>query len=179
VTTNDEDIASRIRMIRDHGQAQKYYHDIEGYNGRLDAIQAGILQAKLGLLPTWNEQRREAAARYSQLLADREEVTIPYESPTSKPVYHLYVVQVNDLEGLRKHLAGAGIGTGIHYPVPLHLQKAYSRLGYKQGDFPVTERVSRRILSLPMFPQLAPQEQQQVADEILRFVALGAHESVA
>jgi dTDP-4-amino-4,6-dideoxygalactose transaminase len=171
VTTNDAEIARRIRVIRDHGQAQKYYHDVEGYNGRLDAIQAGILTAKLAHLARWNEQRREAAARYSDLLAHDERITIPHQPTTSKPVYHLYVVQVNDREGLRKQLADSGIGTGIHYPVPLHLQKAYGHLGLQPGSFPVTERVSERILSLPMFPQLTSEQQERVAHRTLEILA--------
>lgn len=171
VTTNDEEIARKIRVIRDHGQAQKYYHDVEGYNGRLDAIQAGILRVKLAHLAKWNEQRREAAARYSDLLAHDKRITIPHQPTTSKPVYHLYVVQVNDREGLRKQLADSGIGTGIHYPVPLHLQKAYGQLGYQPGSFPVTERVSERILSLPMFPQLTSEQQERVSHRTLEILA--------
>lgn len=170
VTTNDEQIARRIRMIRDHGQAQKYYHDVEGYNGRLDAIQAGILRVKLAHLATWNEQRREAAARYSNLLAHDERITLPHQPGTSKPVYHLYVVQVDDREGLRKQLADSGIGTGIHYPVPLHLQKAYEHLKFQPDSFPVTARVSDRILSLPMFSHVTAEQQEQVAGAISKFL---------
>ena len=178
VTTNDEEIAHKIRMLRDHGQAQKYYHDIEGYNGRLDAIHAGILRVKLAHLAEWNQQRREAAILYSNLLANHEGVILPYQPATCKPVYHLYVVQVDDREGLREHLAAAGIGTGIHYPVPLHLQKAYSHLGYRAGDFPVTERVAGKVLSLPMFPQMTAAQQERVAGEVLRFVATSGVQAI-
>lgn len=174
VTTNDEALAAKIRMIRDHGQAKKYYHDVEGYNGRLDAIQAGILQVKLGYLAGWNHLRQQAAARYTDLLANQKGVTLPYQPTTAKPVYHLYVVRVDDREGLRQHLADAGIGTGIHYPIPLHLQKAYAHLGFQAGSFPVTERVSGTILSLPMFPQLVSEQQKRIAEAIVQFLSLQA-----
>ena len=164
VTTNDEAMAQRMKMIRDHGQAKKYYHDIEGYNGRLDSIQAGWLSVKLRHLASWNESRRNLAHRYHELLADvKESVVVPVEAPWTKGVYHLYVLRVSDREALQAALAEAGIGTGIHYPIPLHLQKAYEHLGYKKGAFPVTERVASEIVSLPMFPQMTNAQQDLVA----------------
>jgi dTDP-4-amino-4,6-dideoxygalactose transaminase len=164
VTTNDEAMARRIKMIRDHGQAKKYYHDLEGYNGRLDAIQAALLLVKLPHLAKWNKSRRELAHRYHELFADMKDVlALPIEPSWSRGVYHLYAVRVKDRDALQARLADAGIGTGIHYPIPLHLQKAYEHLGYKDGDFPVAERVAREILSLPMFPQLSYQQQDEVA----------------
>jgi dTDP-4-amino-4,6-dideoxygalactose transaminase len=170
VTTNDESIAERIRMLRDHGQAQKYYHDLEGYNGRLDSIQAGLLRVKLQHLVEWNRMRREVAAGYHQLFRPVAEIiTPPYEPSSCNAVYHLYVVRSKLREALRMHLAEAGIGTGIHYPVALHLQKAYLGLGHKQGDFPIAEKVAAEVLSLPMYPQLRPEEQQRVAEEVLHF----------
>src|ERR1700681_3106371 len=133
-TTNDEALAKRMKMIRDHGQAKKYYHDIEGYNGRLDSIQAGWLSVKLRHLAKWNQSRREHAHRYHELFAEvKGAVTIPVEAAWTKGVYHLYVVRVADREALQAHLAEAGIGTGIHYPIPLHLQKAYQHLNYREG----------------------------------------------
>ena len=163
LTTSDEAMAQRVRMIRDHGQAKKYYHDMEGYNGRLDSIQAGWLSVKLRHLAKWNELRRAHAHRYHELLADtKDAIVLPVEAPWTKGVYHLYVVCVQDREAFQAALAEAGIGTGIHYPIPLHLQKAYQNLGYKAGDFPVTERVARGIVSLPMFPQLSHPEQDEV-----------------
>ncbi len=172
ITTDDEAMAKRMKMIRDHGQAKKYYHDIEGYNGRLDSIQAGWLSVKLPHLPKWNESRRKLAHRYHESLAKLKEfMVIPEEAPWSKGVYHLYVVRVQDREALQAHLAEAGIGTGIHYPIPLHQQKAYGYLGYHTGDFPVTERVSREIVSLPMFPQLAASQQDQVVSAVKEFLA--------
>lgn len=169
-TSKDPAIAQKIRMLRDHGQVKKYYHEVEGYNGRLDAIQAGILHAKLRHLEDWNTLRREKAAEYSRLISTNEAVRIPKEPAWSKAVYHLFVVRTSDREGLIKQLKEAGIGTGIHYPIPLHLQKAYASLNYKSGDFPVTERLSSEILSLPMFPQLTSRQQECVVEEIAKFV---------
>ena len=171
VTTNDEAMALRMKMIRDHGQAKKYYHDIEGYNGRLDSIQAGWLSVKLPHLAKWNESRRNLAHRYHKLFADlKDSMVLPIEASWTKGVYHLYVVRVNDREAFQARLAEAGIGTGIHYPIPLHQQKAYQSLGYKTGDFPVTERVAREIVSLPMFPQLTNSQQDEVVTAVKEFV---------
>jgi dTDP-4-amino-4,6-dideoxygalactose transaminase len=166
--TNQEAMARKMRMLRDHGQSKKYYHDLEGYNGRLDSIQAGILSKKLRLLAEWNEKRRAIADRYNQLLANIPGVITPWTPEWSRPVYHLYVIRVEDRAGLQKHLAEAGIDTGIHYPIPLHLQKAYASYGYSTYDFPVTERVATEILSLPMYPQLTYAQQDRVIDQISR-----------
>jgi dTDP-4-amino-4,6-dideoxygalactose transaminase len=162
-TTNDEGVAHRMRLLRDHGSAKKYYHDIEGYNGRLDALQAGMMSVKLKHLPKWTEQRRENAARYRQLFAGNASVQPPFEPEWSKAVYHLFIVRVADRDRVMKELGEQGIGTGIHYPVPLHMQKAYAHLGYKVGDFPVTEKVAPEIVSLPMFPQMTKQQVEHVA----------------
>jgi dTDP-4-amino-4,6-dideoxygalactose transaminase len=171
VTTNDPDLAAKVKMIRDHGQAKKYYHDIEGYNGRLDSIQCGILHVKLRHLEKWNFQRREHAAEYQRLLAEANcGIIPPFEPSWTKPVYHLYVVRVPDREAMMLHLKQAGIGTGIHYPIPLHLQKAYISLSYQPGDFPVTEGVTPEILSLPMFPNVTSEQQERVIQESLRFL---------
>jgi len=171
ITTNDEAMALRMKMIRDHGQAKKYHHDIEGYNGRLDSIQAGWLSVKLPHLAKWNESRRNLAHRYHQLFAEvKDSIILPLEASWTKGVYHLYVVRVQDREALQAHLAEAGIGTGIHYPIPLHQQKAYQHLGYKTEDFPVTERVAREIISLPMFPQLSHPQQDEVVAAVKEFV---------
>jgi dTDP-4-amino-4,6-dideoxygalactose transaminase len=170
VTTNDASLAQKIKMVRDHGQAMKYYHDVEGYNGRLDAIQAGLLLVKLAYLAKWNEQRRQRAAEYNRLLANAEDVITPFEPSWSRAIYHLYVVRVEDQRGLIAHLKQADIHTGIHYPIPLHLQKAYKHLGYAREDFPKAEKVAAEIVSLPMFPQLTEQQQTRVAEEIRNFV---------
>jgi len=172
ITTNDEAMALRMKMIRDHGQAKKYYHDLEGYNGRLDSIQAGWLSVKLRHLADWNEARRTLAHRYHELLAEAEgSIVVPFEASWTKGVFHLYVVRVAEREALQQTLAEAGIGTGIHYPIPLHLQRAYEHLGYTKGSFPVTERVASEILSLPMFPQLNPDQQVHVVSEVRKFLA--------
>jgi dTDP-4-amino-4,6-dideoxygalactose transaminase len=171
VTTNDVHVAGQVKVLRDHGQVQKYYHDVEGYNGRLDAMQAGFLHAKLAHLAKWNTQRRERAAEYNRLLASNDAVILPYEPSWSRAVYHLYVIRTSHREGVMNHLKETGIGTGIHYPIPLHLQKAYSSLNYCLGDFPVAESVSAEIVSLPMFPHLTADQQQRVVEEIAVFLS--------
>jgi dTDP-4-amino-4,6-dideoxygalactose transaminase len=170
ITTNDAEMARKMRMLRDHGQSKKYYHEIEGYNGRLHAIQAGFLGIKLKHLPEWTESRRAAAARYRELLASSDSgIAAPYEPAWSRAVYHLFVVRVPDRAELMQHLAAAGIGTGIHYPIPLHLQNAYKHLGLAHGAYPVTERVAPEILSLPMFPGLTAEQQHRVVEELVKF----------
>jgi dTDP-4-amino-4,6-dideoxygalactose transaminase len=172
VTTNDAGLAKKISMLRDHGQAQKYYHDIEGYNGRLDALQAGLLHAKLNHLAKWNGQRRERAAEYNRLFAAADEnIVLPFEPSWSRAIYHLYVIRTDDRDGMMSQLRKGGIGTGIHYPIPLHLQKAYEPLNYRPGNFPVTEKAASQIVSLPMFPHLAKAEQARVAEEVLAFAS--------
>jgi dTDP-4-amino-4,6-dideoxygalactose transaminase len=170
VTTNDAALAQTVRMVRDHGQAKKYYHDVEGYNGRLDAIQAGLLHVKLRHLAKWNELRQERAANYERLLGKMEGIVTPFEPAWSRSVYHLYVIRTADREALAEHLKAAGIGTGIHYPIPLHLQKAYAAMKLGKGSFPVTEAAASQILSLPMSPQLTREQQVRVADEILVYL---------
>ena len=179
VITNDARIADAAKMLRDHGQAKKYYHDVEGYNGRLDAIQTGILSVKLKHLPEWNAKRRERAEEYKRLFAASESgIQAPFEPSWSRAVCHLYVIRTSDREGMMNHLKKAGIGTGIHYPIPLHLQKAYASLNYRLGDFPVAERVAAEIVSLPMFPQLTAGQQARVVEEILAFTLMTARKHV-
>jgi dTDP-4-amino-4,6-dideoxygalactose transaminase len=175
VTTQDEDVARKVRMLRDHGQSRKYYYEMEGYNGRLDAIQAGILRVKLRHLAEWNRARRELAVHYNELFnAAGTDCLVPFEPVGSKAVYHLYVIRVPDRDGLRDFLAKNRIGTGIHYPIALHLQKAYERLGYKEGDFPIAEKAAKEVLSLPMFPQLGREEQEYVASQVHHFFSKAA-----
>jgi dTDP-4-amino-4,6-dideoxygalactose transaminase len=172
VTTNDRELAQKVRMLRDHGQTQKYYHEMEGYNGRLDAIQAGILRLKLRRLPEWNRERREVAHRYQELFRSLAgQLRLPYEPAWSRPVYHHYVIQTQNRNQLRGHLAKSNIEAGIHYPVPLHLQRAYSSLGYRQGDFPVSEEIAAEILSLPMYSHLRLDQQRQIAQGVREFVS--------
>ena len=172
ITTNDADLARKSSMLRDHGQSKKYYHDVEGYNGRLDSLQAGILRIKLRHLSRWNQQRRAAARVYDELLAPPNgNLSLPVEAAYSKSVYHLYVVRTASRDELQKQLNDAGIGTGIHYPVPIHLQVAYASRGWKRGDFPETEAAAGEILSLPMFAGLTVEQQKLVVELVLQFAA--------
>jgi dTDP-4-amino-4,6-dideoxygalactose transaminase len=172
VTTNDPMLAGKIRMLRDHGQEQKYRHEMEGYNGRLDAIQAGILQAKLNHLQRWNQQRRANAHLYNKLFRSQTDaIILPYEPPHTESVYHLYVIRVQNRDRLQAHLTQAKVTTQVHYPTPLHLQKAYVGLGYQAGDFPVTEKVAAEILSLPMYPQLESSHQKRIAQVVINLLS--------
>ena len=176
VTTNDTKLAQRVRLLADHGQARKYAHEVEGCNGRLDAIQAGILRKKLTYLREWNERRRDVAQRYTELFASLNgDIGLPYEPTWARHVYHLYVIRTQYRDELQAHLTGAGVGTGIHYPIPLHLQEAYRHRGYQQGDFPISERVAKEVLSLPMYPQLAMDQQRQVVQRVADFVSTESH----
>jgi dTDP-4-amino-4,6-dideoxygalactose transaminase len=174
VTTNDEVLANRVRMIRDHGQNKKYHHMVEGYNGRLDALQAAILRVKLPHLNDWNSRRRNAAEMYNRLLARGGDLKTPYEPSWSQSNYHLYVVTCGpDRDGVQSHMSSKNVGTGLHYPVPVHLQTAYAHLGYKAGDFPVSEKLAGEILSLPMFPQLSKGQQLEVVQAMLECLHAG------
>ncbi len=177
VTTNDVQLARDVKMLRDHGQIKKYYHDIEGYNGRLDTIQASILHTKLPYLAQWNSNRRVCAEAYNRLLSASADSVLPYEPSWSRAVYHLYVIRTAYRAELMEALKNAHIGTGIHYPIPLHLQKAYASHNYREGDFPVTEKVSAEIVSLPMFPQLTLVQQERVTAAILRFFEEGSRQA--
>ena len=171
VVTNDEEVAQKVRMFRDHGQIKKYEHSVEGANSRLDEIQAAILEVKLRMLDEWNRLRRRSASVYDGLLQDVDEVVRPLEAECAKHVYHLYVIRTHKRDELQEWLTLQGIGTGLHYPVPLHLQEAYEYLGYKEGDFPGAEECAKEILSLPMFPELTGEEIAKVASEIKTFFA--------
>lgn len=162
VTTNDDAIAAKVRQIRDHGQAKKYYHDIEGYNGRCDAIQAAALRVKLRHLPEWNAARRKNAARYCELLAGTAGVVLPTAADHGIPVWHIFLVQVENRDAVAAYLNERGVATGLHYPLPLHQQKAYAHLDIPEGALPITEAVAKRLLSLPMFPELTEEQIQHV-----------------
>ena len=172
VTTNDESLAQKIRMLRDHGQVKKYIHEIEGYNGRLDAIQAAILRIKLRHLPEWNRKRQENAHHYNELFGQSDKVIIPYEPSWTRAVYHLYVIRTHKRDDLQSFLSENSIGTGLHYPIPLHLQKAYSNSHNNAGDFPVSEKVAAEIVSLPMYPGLTRDQQAEVVAKIKQFLSL-------
>lgn len=168
ITTNDPELYRRVRMIRDHGSERRYYHDLLGMNARLDEIQAVVLRAKLPHLVEWNKQRRAHATLYNQLLQGSPAVT-PVEQTGNNHIYHLYVVRIPKRDELQAWFKERGIFTGIHYPVPNHLQPALKSLGYKQGDLPVTEQVVTEIISLPMFAELTEEEIETVATSIKAF----------
>ena len=170
VVTDDTEINQKIRVIRDHGQQEKYIHEIEGYNGRLDAIQAGVLRIKLKRLKEWNQARQTNAALYDVLLGEIPAVRFAEVADFTESAFHLYVIMVDDRDGLQQFLGEKGIATGLHYPLPLHLQKAYEHLGYKRGAFPVAEKAAARLLSLPMYPELTRDQIEYVADSIKEFM---------
>ena len=170
VVTDDEEIAQRVMMLRDHGRKQKYTHEIEGMNSRLDTLQAAILRVKLRYVDQWNQQRGERASLYDTLLKDIEGLVHPTVREGCTHVYHLYVIRVAERDRLQAHLRSKGILTGIHYPVPLHLQPAYGYLRIEKGAYSVTERAATEILSLPMYPELSRENLETVAEEIQRFV---------
>lgn len=166
VTTSDPEIAERIHRLANHGRQDKYLHQEEGFNHRLDAIQAAILRVKLRHLAAWTEGRRRVARAYTERLAGLEAVRTPQVASWAEPVWHLYVVRVPRRDAVLESLRAAGIDAGIHYPIPLHLQPAYRYLGYEEGDFPVTEEVCREILSLPIFPEMTESQVDRVVEEL-------------
>ncbi len=174
VTTNDDELAQRLRLLRDHGSRERYQHEVVGMNGRLDEIQAAILRVKLPHLAAWNAQRRANAARYTRLLADLDTVVPPNIADYATHVFHLYVLRVQQRDELMAYLKDRGIGVGIHYPVPCHLQPAVHSLGYHVGDLPVTEDVAASILSLPMYPELTTDQATYIIDAIKAFYAENA-----
>ena len=166
VTTNDSMIASKIRALRDHGQTEKYYHEMEGYNGRCDALQAVVLRIKLKYLESWNEERRKNAQYYFELLSTIDKVGLPYIMDECVHVYHLFVIQVDKRDLVAEELKKRGIDTGLHYPLPLHIQPAYFDMNIPVGSFPVAEACAKRILSLPMFPELTRAQMCYVRDSL-------------
>jgi dTDP-4-amino-4,6-dideoxygalactose transaminase len=167
VTTNDPALRDGLQMFREHGQKKKYYHDVVGWNGRMDGIQGAVLSVKLKYLDKANEGRRRAASRYNQLLAGASGVVLPVEADYGRHIYHVYAVRVGQRDAILKQLGERGIAAGIHYPVPVHLQNAYANLGYKHGDFPVSEACGNSFLSLPMYPELTDQQIDTVVRELL------------
>jgi len=166
VTTNSQHIAQKVRMLRDHGQTKKYFHEMEGYNGRLDSIQAGILRVKLKNLSNRNEARRKHAELYGEVLANIDGVILPKEADYAKHVYHIYAIRVHHRDSLIRALMGNEIQCGIHYPLPIHLQEAYQFLGKGRGSFAVAEKCAEELVSLPMFPELSEERIRHVAEEI-------------
>ncbi|MGH9943276.1 MAG: DegT/DnrJ/EryC1/StrS family aminotransferase [Pyrinomonadaceae bacterium] len=170
VVTDDPEIARRVRLLREHGSEQKYRHEVVGYNFRLEGIQGAVLGVKLKYLDQWNDLRRAHAARYRELLGDLETaaaLTLPRELDYARHIYHLFVVQLDGREHVQQQLSAAGVQTGIHYPIPIHLQPAYAAShGHRPGDFPAAERLSARVLSLPMFPELTIKQIERVAEAL-------------
>jgi len=173
VTTNDGELARRIKVLRDHGQAAKYHHSVIGWNARMDGIQGAVLRVKLRGLARGNAARRAHAALYDECLRGSGRIGTPVAAAHGVHVYHLYVVRVPGRDALIPALGERGIATGIHYPQPVHLQAAYSHLGYGPGSFPVTEGCAREILSLPMFPELTADQIRTVARELMALVNAG------
>ena len=169
VVTNDKSVAEKIRQLHNYGQREKYYHDVEGTNSRLDTLQAAVLRAKLRHLEEWNAQRRKHAETYNEVLAPLH-VVRPITRSGGNHVYHLYVIQLENRDAVQASLKSAGVDTGIHYPVPVHRQKACAGLGYLPGDFPVTEALAERILSLPMFAELTGEQIQHVAVSLMQAI---------
>ena len=167
VTTNDPALRDALQMFREHGQKKKYYHDVVGWNGRMDGLQGAVLSVKLKYLDKANDGRRRAAARYNQLLAGTPGVILPVEADYGRHIYHVYAVRVEQRDTILTKLGERGIGAGIHYPVPVHLQNAYANLGYKRGDFPVSEACGNSFLSLPMYPELTDQQIDAVVRELI------------
>jgi dTDP-4-amino-4,6-dideoxygalactose transaminase len=166
VLTTSAGVASRVRLLRDHGSQQKYEHPHLGFNSRLDTLQAVVLSAKLERLAEWNDARRTAAARYDAMLEELDAVRPPMTAPGSEHVWHLYVVRVPDRDRVLRGLHERGIGAGIHYPQPLHLTGAMSDLGYRRGAFPAAERAANEILSLPLYPQITVEQQERVIEAL-------------
>jgi len=168
-TTNDEILAKKAKMFRDHGALQKYNHETFGHNYRMEGIQGAVLGVKLNHLPVWTEKRRAVAAKYKSLLNNVGDIVLPKEMPYAKHVYHLYVVQTAKRNELQNYLQQQGVGTGLHYPVPLHLQPCFSSFGHKRGDFPNAEQLADNCLSLPMYPEMTDEQIGYVAEKIIKF----------
>jgi dTDP-4-amino-4,6-dideoxygalactose transaminase len=169
VLTDDDSVAGRVRALRNYGSEVKYHHPMVGFNSRLDTLQAVVLSAKLKRLAAWNEARRAAARRYDALLADLG-IGLPATLDENEHVWHLYVVRVPERDRVLAALNAAGVGAGVHYPVPIHLQGAFASLGHREGDFPVAEAAAREILSLPIYPHITESQQEQVADALRKAV---------
>jgi dTDP-4-amino-4,6-dideoxygalactose transaminase len=166
VVTYNAELQAKIRLLREHGQVRKYYHSMIGWNCRMDGIQAAVLRVKLRHLGRYTELRRSHAAQYDRALSGIEELVSPVQAAWARHVYHIYAVRVNNREDVMSRLAEKGIGTGVHYPVPVHLQEAYHSLGYQSGDFPIVERCAREFVSLPMFPELTSAQVEIVIEAV-------------
>jgi dTDP-4-amino-4,6-dideoxygalactose transaminase len=166
ITTDDEELANRIKTLRNYGSSVKYYNEEIGYNNRLDELQAAFLRVKLNYLQDWTNQRKEIAQWYNEFLQNRNDLVLPYVHENANHVFHLYVVRTSNREKLQQQLTENGIQTMIHYPVPPHLQKAYKHLGYKEGDFPIAEEIAKSCLSLPVWPGMESTQVEYIASKI-------------
>ena len=173
LVTNSLRLADKVRVLRDHGQTRKYHHTVVGWNCRMDAIQAACLAIKLRHLERGNELRRQHAARYSAAFKEIEEIIPPFEADHARHVYHVYAVRVQDRNEVIRQLEGKGIGCGVHYPIPVHLQEAYGSLGYERGAFPVSEQIANEFVSLPMFPELSDAQIDFVIETVKETVSTG------
>ena len=169
ITTSDENIANKIKKTKNHGSSVKYIHDFVGTNSRLDAIQAAILSEKLKYVEEWNNERRRISQIYIDQLADVNEIVLPSSKKEAKHIYHLFTIQTQRRDELKQWLEDNGIGSAIHYPIPIHMQKAYKHLGYKDDDFPVALKASKKVISIPLYPGLSELEQEYVIDRIKQF----------
>jgi dTDP-4-amino-4,6-dideoxygalactose transaminase len=173
VVTNNDELDERVRILRDHGQIRKYHHTMVGWNGRMDGIQGAILRIKLRHLERGNELRRSHAAYYDAALQGIEEILTPFHAPSVRHVYHIYAIRVHERDEVMRQLAQKGIGSGVHYPVPIHLQEAYRSLGYEPGAFPIVERCAQEFLSLPMFPELTSAQLDIVVQAVKEALTVG------
>ena len=171
VVTNDAELAEKIRVLRDHGQTRKYYHSMIGWNARMDGFQGAVLSVKLKHLPAWNDARKRNARLYDELLADADEIITPVEVDRAGHVYHVYAIRTKDRDALINYLAKKNVYCGIHYPMPIHLQNAYSFLGKGKGSFPVAEKCAEQLVSLPMFPELSEEQIEYVVHETKHYIA--------
>lgn len=169
VSTNNADLAQKFKMLRDHGSNKKYFHEIYGHNYRMEGIQGAVLGVKLKYLDSWTQKRRSIAEKYKELLSDIDEIVLPQEMSYAKHVYHLYVIQSPERDKLQQKLAENGISTGLHYPLPLHLQQCFKHLGYKKGDFIQTENLAGKCLSLPIYPEMTDEQIAYVANQVRSF----------
>ncbi len=168
--TDSKELEERIRKLLDHGRSRKYYHEMVGYNHRLDGLQAAVLSVKMNHIEEWTKKRRENARIYTELLSKNKSIILPKTQQNGEHVYHLYVIRVNNRDEALEYLKSKGIAASIHYPVPLHLQPAFKYLGYEKGDFPVSESVSEKILSLPMYPELTGEQIEFICSEVNKAV---------
>ena len=170
LVTNDEGLYEKAKMIRQHGEIERYNHKVIGHNYRIEAIQGAVLATKLKYLDEWTKKRHKNSRLYNELLGGVDGIQTPEELEGTDCVYHLYIIQADDRDGLQKYLQEKGVASGLHYPIPLHLQEAYEYLGYKEGDFPVAEKAAGRILSLPMYPELTEGQIRFVCDKIKEYM---------